>query len=427
LSRAASSQEALEAVVRSEAGRVRASLIAAFRDFDQAEDAFQDAVARALERWPEEGVPRDPAAWLLVTARNRSLDRFRHERMRREREEALRLEELRRREEQVEATLPAHEGDTIPDERLRLVFTCCHPALDREAQVALTLHTLGGLPNEAIARAFLVSGAAMKKRLVRARRKIREAAIPYRVPPRAEWSDRLAAVLAVVYLVFNQGYTASAADPVERAALCEEALRLARALGEIASEEPEVAGLHTLLALHHARRAARHDDAGAFVPLDAQDARRYDAALVEEGRAALERVRALGGGAAYALQAEISATHVEAGLAGWAPERRWGAIVRLYEALAGVMPSPIVEVNRAVAVGRLEGPEAGLARLDAVAVRRAERERLERYLPYQAARADLLARAGRITEARRAFDRAIALSEDGPERRYLEKQRAELA
>ncbi|MEN8161299.1 MAG: sigma-70 family RNA polymerase sigma factor [Myxococcota bacterium] len=422
----ASSREALEAVVRAQAGRVRASLIAAFRDFDQAEDAFQDAVARALERWPEEGVPRDPAAWLLVTARNRSLDRFRHERMRREREEALRFEELRRREEQVEATLPAHEGDTIPDERLRLVFTCCHPALDREAQVALTLHTLGGLPNEAIARAFLVSDAAMKKRLVRARRKIREAAIPYRVPPRAEWSERLAAVLAVVYLVFNQGYTASAADPEERAALCEDALRLARALGDVASEEPEVAGLHALLALHHARRAARHDDAGAFVPLDAQDARRYDEALVAEGRAALERVHALGGGAAYALQAEISATHVEAGLAGWPPERRWREIVRLYDALAERLPSPIVEVNRAVAVGRLEGPEAGLALLDAVAARRAERDRLERYLPYQAARADLLARAGRTGEARRAFDRAIALSAEGPERRYLEKLRAGL-
>jgi RNA polymerase sigma-70 factor (ECF subfamily) len=420
-------REALEEVVRSQAGRVRASLIAAFRDFDQAEDAFQDAVERALERWPEEGVPRDPAAWLLVTARNRSLDRFRHERMRREREESLRFEELRRREEQVEAALPARVSDTMPDERLRLVFTCCHPALDREAQVALTLHTLGGLTNEEIARAFLVSDAAMKKRLVRARRKIREAAIPYRVPPREAWSERLGAVLAVVYLVFNQGYTAGAADPSERAALCEEALRLARALGEVASEEPEVAGLHALLALHHARRAARHDEAGAFVPLDAQDASRYDTGLVDEGRGALARVRALGGGAAYALQAEISATHVEAGLAGWPPERRWREIVRLYGALAALMPSPIVEVNRAVAVGRLEGPEAGLSLLDAVAARRADRERLAGYLPFQAARADLLARAGHTDDARRAFDRAIALSDEGAERRYLERQRAALA
>jgi RNA polymerase sigma-70 factor (ECF subfamily) len=420
---AASSQVALEEVVRAQAVRVRASLIAAFRDFDQAEDAFQDAVERALERWPEEGVPRDPAAWLLVTARNRSLDRFRHERMRREREETLRLEELRRREEQLEAALPAHVADTIPDERLRLVFTCCHPALDREAQVALTLHTLAGLSNEAIARAFLVSDAAMKKRLVRARRKIREAGIPYRVPPREAWSERLGAVLAVVYLVFNQGYTAGAADPSERAALCEEALRLARALGEVASEEPEVAGLHALLALHHARRAARHDDAGAFVPLAAQDASRSDTSLVDEGRGALARVRALGGGAAYAVQAEISATHVEAGLDGWPPERRWREVVRLYGALAELMPSPIVEVNRAVAVGRLEGPAAGLALLDAVAERRTDRERLERYLPFQAALADLLARAGRRQEARAAFDRAIALSEAGPERRYLETQR----
>jgi RNA polymerase sigma-70 factor (ECF subfamily) len=187
-----------------------------------------------------------------------------------------------------------------------------------------------------------------------------------------------------------------------------------------------VAGLHALLALHHARRAARHDDAGAFVPLDAQDASRYDTSLVDEGRGALARVRALGGGAAYALQAEISATHVEAGLDGWVPERRWREVVRLYEALAERMPSPIVEVNRAVAVGRLEGPVAGLALLDAVAERRADRERLERYLPFQAALADLLARAGRRQEARAAFDRAIALSEAGPERRYLEKQRERL-
>jgi len=420
------SHRALEQVVREQAGRVRASLIAAFRDFDQAEDAFQDAVARALERWPDEGVPRDPAAWLLVTARNRTLDRLKHLSMRREKEDALRFDELQRRAERAEETLPANLADTIPDERLRLVFTCCHPALDQEAQVALTLHTLAGLPNEAVARAFFVSEAAMRKRLVRARRKIREAAIPYRVPPREAWGERLRAVLAVVYLVFNQGYTAGGTDPAERAELCEDALRLARALAELAPEEPEVLGLLALIALHHARRSARMDEAGAIVPLDAQDPAAYDSAHVAEGRAAITEARALGGRGPYALQAAISAAHVEAALRDTAPEERWRQVAALYTELAAVMPSPVVQVNRAVAVGRADGAEAGLALLEEVASRRRERKWLDTYLPYHAARADLLARAGRLAAAREAFDCAIALSEEASERRFLEERRASL-
>jgi RNA polymerase sigma-70 factor (ECF subfamily) len=412
------SRESLEAIVRGEAGLVLASLIASFGDFDLAEDALQDAVATALERWPRDGTPQRPAAWLTVAARRRALDRLRHRAVHAEKAEALRAsEELRRSEI---ATREA--GEDVPDERLRLLFTCCHPALPAEARVALTLRTLGGLSTEAVARAFLLPVATLAKRLERAKRKIRDARIPYRVPPESEWAERLDSVLAVLYLIFNEGYSATSADAELRRSLCEEAIRLARLLAALLPREGEVQALLALMLLHDARRDARLDADGSFVPLDEQDRRRWRREALLEGLAALRAASDHGRGP-YQLQAAIAAAHV---VAPSAAETSWHAIAALYAELESLVPTPVVRVNRAIAEGRARGPEAGLALLAALEGGAAARL-LAGYQPYHAARADLLRSAGRTGEAAAAYRTALDLCRGEPERRFLSRRLAELA
>jgi RNA polymerase sigma-70 factor (ECF subfamily) len=407
-------QAELERVFREESGVVLAALIGQLGDFDLAEDAFQEAVRLALERWPGDGLPRNPAAWLTTTARRRALDRLRHRRMRADKRADLRLAELARRE----AARP-DEPDVntpVPDERLRLIFTCCHPALAQETQVALTLRTLGGLSTRDVADAFLVSEPSMAKRLVRAKKKIREARIPYRIPRAEALPERLAAVLAVVYLIFNRGWSESGA----RDGLSQEAIRLARVLYALLPDEPEVAGLLSLMLLHHARASARVVE-GCWVPLDEQDRERWDWPRIREGqsllRAALARAR-LG---PYQLQASISLLHAEARDG---EQVQWDRIAALYERLEELAPSPIVHLNRAVALGRAEGPEAGLALLAELASR--SDARLESYRPWHAAWADLLERLGRDEEASQRLRRALELTASEPERRYMASRLARL-
>ena len=409
-------REALEGIVREEAGLVLAALIATFRDFDLAEDAFQDAVATALERWPRDGVPRRPAAWLTVAARRRAVDRLRHQAMRAGKAEALRESEAGRRAgvEQVAAE------DPVPDERLSLLFTCCHPALQPEARVALTLRTLGGLSTEGVARAFLLPVPTLAKRLERAKRKIRDARIPYRVPRASEWSERLDSVLAVLYLIFNEGYSATDADLAVRRALCEEAIRLARVLAALLPREGEVHGLLALMLLHDARREARFDADGLLVPLDEQDRLSWRRDEIRDGVTALRSAAACPGRRGpYQVQAAIAAAHVTAPSGAETP---WATLASLYAELEALAPTPVVRVNRAVAEGRARGPEAGLAllaTLEAGAAGADAARRLAGYQPYHAARADLLGRAGRGAEAERAYLRALALCRGEPERRFL--------
>jgi RNA polymerase sigma-70 factor (ECF subfamily) len=412
------SREALAAIVRSEAGLVLASLIAGFGDFALAEDAFQDAVAAALERWPRDGVPERPAAWLTVAARRRALDHLRHRAMQADKIEALRAGEALRR-----AELAASEVDpSVRDERLRLLFTCCHPALSPEARVALTLRTLGGLSTEAVARAFLLPVATLAKRLERAKHKIRDARIPYRVPPESEWAARLASVLAVLYLIFNEGYSETAAAPSARRELCEEAIRLAQVLAELLPGEGEVHGLLALMRLHDARRDARLGADGALVPLDEQDRTHWRRDEILRGLAALRAAAACRGRGPYQVQAAIAAAHV---LAPSGAETPWPTIAALYAELESLAPSPVVRVNRAVAEGRAGGPEAGLALLAAPLGEDAAR-RLAAYQPYHAARADLLRRAGRRAEAAAAYRTALDLCRGEPERRFLARRLAQL-
>jgi RNA polymerase sigma-70 factor (ECF subfamily) len=412
------SREALEAIVRGEAGLVLASLIASFGDFELAEDALQDAVATALERWPRDGVPQRPAAWLTVAARRRALDRLRHRAMRADKAEALRAnEELRRTEVEIREA-----DDDVPDERLRLLFTCCHPALPPEARVALTLRTLGGLSTEAVARAFLLPVATLAKRLERAKRKIRDARIPYRVPPESEWAPRLGSVLAVVYLIFNEGYSATGAEPAARRGLCEEAIRLSRLLAALVPGEGEVHSLLALMLLHDARREARVGADGALVPLPEQDRRLWRRDELVEGLAALRTAAACRERGPYQVEAAIAAAHVVAPSGADAP---WRTIAGLYAELEMLAPSPVVRVNRAVAVGRDRGPEAGLALLAALEGDDAARG-LADYQPYHAARADLLRGAGRTAEAAAAYRTAIELCRGEPERKFLAGRLAEL-
>ena len=406
-----SSREALEAIVQSEAGLVLASLIASFGDFDLAEDALQDAVAAALEHWPQGGVPQRPAAWLTVAARRRALDRLRHAAMHADKAEALRAgEELRRSE------IASQEADDcMPDERLRLLFTCCHPALPQEARVALTLRTLGGLSTEAVARAFLLPVATLAKRLERAKRKIQGARIPYRVPPESEWPQRMGSVLAVLYLIFNEGYSATEAEPPTRHSLCEEAIRLARMLTTLLPREGEAHALLALMLLHHARREARVGADGAFVPLDEQDRRCWRQGELREGLAALRAAASCQERGPYQAQAAIAAAHVVAPSGADTP---WYTIAALYAELEALAPSPVVRVNRMVALGRARGPEAGVALLAALESDDAA-HRLADYQPYHAARADLLRSAGRTEEAAAAYRIAIELCRGEPERRFL--------
>jgi RNA polymerase sigma-70 factor (ECF subfamily) len=399
----------VEAVFREERGRLLALLVRQFGDLDLAEEVASEAVAAALEHWPVDGVPGKPAAWLLTTARRKAVDR-----LRRDRAYAARLALLQAEADRDGPAVGAEDGDDVPDERLRLFFTCCHPALPIEAQTALTLRCLAGLSTPEVARAFLVPPATMAQRIVRAKRKIRQARIPFRVPEAPELPDRLPGVLRVVYLIFTEGYAASAGPTLMRGDLADEAIRLARILHRLLPGEREVAGLLALLLLVDARRAARTGPGGELVLLDEQDRSLWDRDRIVEGRrlvvAALSGPRGRPG--PYALQAAIAALHDEAADVATTD---WPQVVALYDVLADVAPSPLVRLNRAVAVAMRDGPAAGLALLDDLA----RDERLHTYHLLPAARADLLRRLGRKVEAAAAYREALALVGNDPERTYL--------
>ncbi len=414
------SRDALERVFREEAGVVLGALVAQVHDLDLAEDAFADAVAAALEHWPSAGVPARPGAWLLTTARRKALDRLRRRATRLEKQRALEVEaELAERAARADVDV---DDEDIADERLRLIFACCDPALTRPAQVALTLKTLGGLTTAEIARAFLVDEPAMARRLVRAKARLREIGARYRVPEADELPARCEVVLSVVYLIFNEGYAASAGDALVRRELCGEAIRLGRALVELLPGRPEIVGLLALMLLHDARRDARVGADGVGVPLEEQDRARWDRVQIAEGLALLETLDA-GGGARpagpYELQARIAAEHVRGACFA---DTDWRRIVALYDRLLALQDSPVIALNRAVAIGLGESPEAGLMLLGDPALVRA----LADYPPFTIARADLLRRAGHTTEARAAYADALAAARTAPERAFLERRLSEL-
>ena len=401
----------VEAVFREERGRLLATLVRRFGDLDLAEEVASDAVAAALERWPRDGVPERPGAWLLTAARHRAVDL-----LRRDRRHAQRLALLAVETDRAGPVPPPGEEDgDVPDERLRLFFTCCHPALPPQAQTALTLRCLAGLSTPEVARALLLPHATAAQRIVRAKKKIREARIPFRVPEAEELPGRLPGVLRVVYLLFTEGYAASSGADLVRADLCAEALRLGRILHRLLPAEPEVAGLLALMLLVDARRATRTDADGVPVLLDDQDRSRWDTAAIAEGRALV--VAALPGRGPYALQAAIAALHCDAADVATTD---WPQVVALYDVLARVAPSPLVALNRAVALAMRDGPEAGLAALDALAGDRV----LRGYHLLPAARADLLRRLGRRDEAAAAYRAALELVGNDPERTFLERRLA---
>ena len=392
-----------------------ATLIGQLRDFALAEDVLQDAVVAALRHWPDDGVPALPRAWLLRVARRKAIDRFRREaNFAAKRDQLAVLAELEQQAGQED------EDEELVDDRLRLIFTCCHPALAEPARVALTLRTVGGLTTPEIARAFLVAEPTMAQRLVRATRKIKAANIPYRVPPPDLWPERLESVLSVIYLIFNEGYAATTGDDLTRADLCREAIRLGRIVVELAPGEPEAAGLLALMALHDSRRPARTDGDGNLVTLEHQDRARWDRSGIGAGISLLLGALALGRVGRYQIQAAISAVHAQAE---HYAATDWTEITLLYDRLLELQPSPVVELNRAVALSFAEGVEAGLAALDCL---RRDGE-LARYQPFHAADADLLRRAGRLDDAAAAYRRALALTGNTAERRFLEDRLAQVA
>jgi RNA polymerase sigma-70 factor (ECF subfamily) len=402
-------RETVEAVYRSESRRVLATLIRLLGDFDVAEEAMHDAFAAAVDRWPRDGIPGNPRAWLVSTGRFKAIDAMR----RRARFDAS-LGELAERLTAAAAYTPDSDAETVEDDRLRLIFTCCHPALTPDAQIALTLREVCGLTTEEIARAFLTGAPTIAQRIVRAKGKIRAARIPYQVPARADLPGRLDTVLHVIYLVFNEGYSASSGSSLTRHNLSDEAIRLTRLLAELLPE-PEAHGLLALMLLHEARRPARTSASGEIVLLDEQDRTRWNRERIAEGAALVERALSSRRFGPYTLQAAIAAVHAEAPIAS---ATDWAQIVALYDVLVRADPSPVVELNRAAALAMRDGPLAGLQVVDAILARG---ELVDYHLAHSA-RADLCRRLGRITDARTSYERALALAKQEPERRFLERR-----
>src|ERR1700685_2976714 len=407
--------QAVEAVYRSDWGRIVATLIGLVGDFDLAEESAQEAFTAAVDQWRISGVPEFPRAWIIQTARHKAIDRIRRKARFEEKLESYTTSGLVRTVEE-----PDYDTTEIPDDRLRLIFTCCHPALAPEAQVALTLRTLCGLETDEIARAFLVPETTMAQRLVRAKRKIRDAGIPYIVPETNDMAARLAAVLTVIYLAFNEGYAATRVGPLVRTDLCAEAIRLGRLVRSLMMPQPptEATALVALMLLHDARREARIDDAGDIIVLEEQDRGRWDQRQIAEALPLVEEAFRNGAGP-FALQAAIAAVHCQAPRA---EDTDWPQIVRLYDLLENVQPSPIVSLNRAVAVTMAEGPRAGLALIDALAAS----DHLANYHLLHAARADLLRRLGSLPEAAESYVQALALVTNDSERRFLERRLREV-
>ncbi len=409
----------VDRVFREEQGRAVATLIRVTGDFDLAEEAVQDAFISALETWPQRGVPDNPGAWITTTARNRAIDRLRRRKRLVDKTEALGRETAIESELEAIDQGPSEDAMHITDDRLRLIFTCCHPALAMDARVALTLRTLGGLTTPEIARAFLVPEPTLAQRLVRAKRKIRDAGIPYRVPPADLLPERLDGVLHVLYLVFNEGYAASSGDSLIRRELCAEAIRLARIVVSLLPDEPEARGLLGLMLLHDARRDARVGPNGEIVLLDDQDRARWDAARIAEGQAMVETALRERRPGPYQLQAAIAALHDEATTPA---DTDWAQIASLYGSLQQMAPSPVVELNLAAAVAMADGPAVGLAMMDGIAAS----GELESYPYLHSARADLLRRLERWSEAETAYRRALDLTTNGPERAFLEGRLTEV-